>query len=170
VKPKASDWRIFAPLRQAKACRSCGSFLHRWSQQGFSPGKEGAAKQGAAPARADAPTDVDGPPIDLEQFKEILGSDDEGMIREMFDLFVELMPGELENLANAVAARDTAQSRDAAHRFKSAARNTAAGRLSDLLQKIESEAPEGVWQTLDSDLQRVREECARVSDYMRADA
>ncbi len=144
--------------------KELASTLHRW----FSLRKEGAAKQASAPGRADAPTDVDGPPIDLEQFKEILGSDDEGMIREMFDLFVELMPGELENLANAVAARDTTQSRDAAHRFKSAARNAAAGRLSELLQKIEKEAPEGVWETLDLDLQRVREECSRLREYLQA--
>jgi HPt (histidine-containing phosphotransfer) domain-containing protein len=153
-------------LTKPVVLKELASTLHRW----FSPGKEGAAKQSSVPRRSDAPIDSDHPPIDLGQFKEILGSDDEGMIREMFDLFVELMPGELENLASAVSARDKVQSRDAAHRFKSAARNAAAGRLSELLQKIENEAPEGAWETFDSDIQQVRDECSRVRAFMRADA
>jgi putative oxidoreductase len=32
VKPKASDWRSFAPMRQGQSRRFCGSFLQWWSQ------------------------------------------------------------------------------------------------------------------------------------------
>jgi len=88
----------------------------------------------------------------------------------MFDLFVAMAPDELDNLSGAVAARDVSGAREAAHRFKSAAANAAAPRLSELLQKMEDEAPQSAWDSLDNDLTLVREECDRVTDYMRADA
>ena len=111
-------------------------------------------------------SDADEPPIDMAEFKEILGSDEQEIIREMFDLFITLIPGELENLSKAIATRDKTQSREAAHRFKSAARNAAAGRLSDLLQEVEKELQNGCWDVVDQNLHRIREECTRVAEYM----
>ena len=146
--------------------KELASTLHRW----FAPG---AATTQMAVAHVPAPgplSDCDRPPVDLDDFKQILGTDDAEMVRETFGLFIRSMPDELKKLSDAVAARDKAQSREAAHRFKSAARNTAAGRLSELLQKMESESQTGVWEALERDLRLVQEECTRVSDYMRTAA
>ena len=155
-----------AQLTKPVNLNELASTLHRW----FSPARPAAAATAPSPAGGRASSNGERPPIDLDQFKEIIGTSDRDAIREMFDLFVSLMPGEVENLASALSARDTARARDAAHRFKSAARNAAAGRLSDLLQKIESEAKAGAWQDLDNALNLVRLECEKVSEFMRAQA
>jgi PAS domain S-box-containing protein len=146
--------------------KELASTLHRW----FSPTAELTHQAVPLLAAPHASSECDRPPVDLDQFQEILGTDDAETVKEMFDLFIKVMPDELRKLSSAVAARDKALSKEAAHRFKSAARNTAAGRLSELLQKMESESQTGVWDALERDLRLVQDECARVSDYMRTAA
>jgi CheY-like chemotaxis protein/HPt (histidine-containing phosphotransfer) domain-containing protein len=145
--------------------KDLASTLRRW----LAPGKAASTKSSSDAAPPEAPSEGNRPPIDIRQFKEILGTDDAETIREMFDLFIELAPAELENLSTAVAARDAAGTREAAHRFRSAAANAAAGRLSELLQKMETEAQDGAWDGLQRDFKMVDEECAKVTQYMRAD-
>lgn len=154
-------------LTKPVSLKELAATLQQWFGAGW-PATRGvpcASDAAAAPSE-----EAEAPPVDLAQFKEILGTHDNGLIREMFDLFIAHMPHELENLASAVAARDRTLSREAAHRFKSAARNSAARRLSELLHDMECESQAGVWDKLDRDLKRVREECARVTDFMQAAA
>jgi CheY-like chemotaxis protein len=87
--------------------------LYRW----LSPGK--GSYEGTEPSSARLPFNGDRPPIDMGRFHEIIGTDDGETVREIFDLFVKSIPDELENLSGAIAARDKALSRHAAHRFKS---------------------------------------------------
>ncbi len=109
----------------------------------------------------------DTPPIDIEKFKQILGTDDPGAMGEMFDLFVALMPDEVDELSGAIKARDAVLTQSVAHRFKSAARNTAASRLSEMLQAMEQESKSEDWDKLRADLPRVKAECVRLEEFVR---
>lgn len=143
--------------------KELASTLRRWlSEANGKERRDCSDTSQVVPEAADARE-----PIDVNEFKEIIGTDDKEMIREMFDIFVDLIPGELDNLASAAVSEDTARLREAAHRFKSGAKNTAARRLSNLLENIESRADSGDWDMLNDAVATVREECQKVVQYMR---
>ena len=110
---------------------------------------------------------TDDPPVDMDELAEILGTRDPESAKEILKLLLEFIPSELESLSRAAAARNTNRIGEIAHRFRSAAGDAAARRLSELLQTIESRAPNGAWASLDRDLQVVEGECHRVAHYIR---
>ncbi len=142
--------------------------LNRWVPDDPEPHGTGERDNGATGAATPpAPADDIGPPVDLEAFREIIGTDDTQTIQDMFAVFIDTIPTELKAISDAVAAQELSRTREAAHRFKSAALNTAAGRLSDILLRIETEARNGSWNGIDIDLKRAAEECDRLVDYVR---
>ena len=148
-------------LTKPVVLKKLASTLRRWI-----PESDDAERRDScvAPEPADVPQ-----PIDVNEFKEIIGTDDTEFIQEMFDIFVDMIPGELDNLTSAAASEDPARLREAAHRFKSAAKNTAARRLSDLLETIEGQADCRDWDILNEAVATVREECQKVVQFMRTE-
>ncbi|MCH7864138.1 MAG: response regulator, partial [Proteobacteria bacterium] len=107
------------------------------------------------------------PPIDLNGLSGILGTDDEGALFEVLEIFTDVFPSLLPPLEDAVTARDARALHDAAHKAKGAASNAAAPPLVDLLAGIEADAGSDDWQDLGRRVEEVGAAYAGVEDFIR---
>lgn len=79
------------------------------------------------------------PRLDLMALEKLKDLDDDGLLlREMLTVFCKLSPGSLLKLRQAVQAQEWEEMRREAHSFKSSCANVGAGRLRDLVQRIEA--------------------------------
>ena len=101
-----------------------------------------------------------GPPIDLADLRrETHEADLEDLVDELLDTFVQDAPRQLQSLETAIHAGDAVATRQAAHRYRSAACTIRAGRLATLLLHVEAAAQEGAVSIVPPDLMpRVRRE------------
>lgn len=80
--------------------------------------------------------------IDVEYLLEVSGGDEE-LADELLADFVELFPGQLDDVEAAATAADAAAARAAAHRLKGSCLAVGANALGELLRKAENAAREG---------------------------
>ena len=99
-------------------------------------------------------------PIDLADLRrEMREADLEDLVDELLATFVQDAPGQLETLEAAIHAADANATRQAAHRYRGAARTMRAGHLVTMLLQLETAAQEGTVSTVPPDLlARVRRE------------
>jgi CheY-like chemotaxis protein/HPt (histidine-containing phosphotransfer) domain-containing protein len=115
--------------------------LERWLPAVANPEADDSATPDEAPAAVAAAAEPDEePPISLENFAEILGTDDPDTLREILAFFVETFTQSLAALHQALAARDRPSLRNAAHAAKGAARNACASLLAAGLEELEHKA------------------------------
>ncbi|MCH7937229.1 MAG: response regulator [Proteobacteria bacterium] len=107
------------------------------------------------------------PPIDLNGLSGILGTDDEGALFEVLEIFTDVFPSLLPPLEEAVTACDARALHDAAHKAKGAATNAAAPPLVDLLAGIEADAGSDDWEDLARRVEEVGAAYAGVEDFIR---
>ncbi len=92
----------------------------------------GSALPRATPAAAVPPSDV----LDLAALREHIEDDDE-LLRELIDLFLENMPSQMTAIETAVSLRDAAAIERAAHALKGALRSLCAVRSGQAAQNLE---------------------------------
>jgi HPt (histidine-containing phosphotransfer) domain-containing protein len=80
-------------------------------------------------------------PVAVERLRRIGGST---LARQMIELFLELGPGRVTELADGVAAADAGRVERAAHTLKSTAANLGAVRVQELAAALEERAGRGV--------------------------
>ena len=114
---------------------------------------------------AEDKTEADQPPIDLKQFSEILGEEDEEELFEMLGLFVDGFPELLAPLEGAVEEADAEAVSDRAHAAKSAATSAAAVPLSKLLQTLEVQALDRDWPDISARTEAIKVEFSRIKAF-----
>jgi CheY-like chemotaxis protein len=108
------------------------------------------------------------PPVDLEAFRRTMReADAEDAVESILETFVTALPGYLDTLAAAVAAKDAGGMQRAAHAFQSAAGSIGAGDLAGALQAMEQAASAGAVETACTEFERTRDEAERVVSYLR---
>ncbi len=80
--------------------------------------------------------------FDRPDFLARLG-DDEELLREVVELFLEDAPQQLESIARAVAAGNAADIAPSAHQLKGAAANISARRAAEAASRLETAAKSG---------------------------
>ncbi len=80
--------------------------------------------------------------IDIEYLLEVSGGDEE-LADELLADFVDLFPGQLDDVEAAATAADAAAARAAAHRLKGSCLAVGANALGELLRSAEDAAREG---------------------------
>jgi two-component system, sensor histidine kinase and response regulator len=107
-------------------------------------------------------------PVDLDAFRRTMReADAEDAVDSIVATFVTALPGYLDTLAAAVAAKDAAGMQRAAHAFKSAAGSIGAHGLAGTLQEMEQAARAGAVEAACTQFERARAEADRVVSYLR---
>jgi CheY-like chemotaxis protein/HPt (histidine-containing phosphotransfer) domain-containing protein len=105
-------------------------------------------------------------PIDLAGLADILGAGNNDLFAEVLGFFVESFAELDERIAQAVASRDRAHLRDAAHAAKGASLNAAAKELAETMQALEMGAARQSWRRLEILMRRSREQFATVRGFV----
>jgi signal transduction histidine kinase/CheY-like chemotaxis protein/HPt (histidine-containing phosphotransfer) domain-containing protein len=107
------------------------------------------------------------PPVDRSVLATI-AQDDAGLERDLLEQFTQVNDGDVEALECAIAARDSAQVVQTAHRIKGASRSVGAIALSDAAARLELAARAGSWDGIADNRAPVRREVERLNDYVAA--
>lgn len=147
--------------------------LHRWLPPM-------AARDAALPARTAAPplTPVRSPTgpraVDLDQFRDLVGTSDPAVARDLLGFFLEAFPELLAGLHAAALTEDAAALRTAAHAAKGAALNAAARPLGDTLATLEHQAahlsPDQVQEILEETRARWKETADFIEQFINSEA
>jgi len=86
--------------------------------------------------------DAGRPVLDVAQLRDLLGDDDE-LVADVIQVYLEDYPQRLEAMAGAIQARDFARLRAEAHALKGGASTLAAGRVVDAARALEAVAETG---------------------------
>jgi CheY-like chemotaxis protein len=106
-------------------------------------------------------------PVDLEAFRTTMReADAEDAVNAILETFVTALPGYLDTLATAVAAKDAGGIRRAAHAFKSAAGSIRANGLAGALQEMEQSAHAGAVEDACTQFESVRNKAEAVMGYL----
>jgi len=100
--------------------------------------------------------------LDLDGTLENLGGDPE-LLQELLDFFLELVPGQIEELAGVVAAGDVAAVDLQAHSIKGGAANVGAVRVAAAARELEMLAKAGSLDGAEGMVARIREEHAALA-------
>jgi CheY-like chemotaxis protein len=128
------------------------AMLRTWLSSQITMGAASAAPRAPEPESA----------INLGRLAEMLGFSDTAATNDLLSVFASDLPGLLEPLAQALAARDRVALARAAHAAKGAAGSAAAERLQKLLAAMERGAQAGAFGELESSFHQVQAESARV--------
>jgi HPt (histidine-containing phosphotransfer) domain-containing protein len=108
-------------------------------------------------------------PVDLEAFRATMREAGvEDTVDAIVATFVTALPGFLDTLATAVAAKDAVAIRRAAHSLKAAAGSIGAAGLATLLVDLEAVARDGTGEPVGHAFEQVRLEAAAVLGHLRA--
>jgi two-component system sensor histidine kinase/response regulator len=113
--------------------------------------------------------DGDGAPVDLQGFRGTMSEAGvEDAVAAMLEAFLQDAPGRMEQLEDAVTARDAERICSAAHALKSASGTIRAVRLADLLRQVETAGRSGDADKAADLFERVLQEYQAVRDYLSA--
>ena len=82
-------------------------------------------------------------------------------------LFLRLSPGQLNDLVEAVAARDSARARDLAHKFKGGLYSISASSLASRVEALRAEIASEEWTVVESGLAEIESRFARICEQLR---
>jgi HPt (histidine-containing phosphotransfer) domain-containing protein len=88
------------------------------------------------------------------------------LVRQVLDRFADSLASELDLLEKCYVEKDLAQLAASAHRLKGACLNVAARPLAEHLARLELEAAGGNGSELDSLMEQIRREGARLTAYV----
>ncbi|UCG87363.1 MAG: response regulator [Gemmatimonadota bacterium] len=108
-------------------------------------------------------------PVDLQGFRDTMSEAGvEDAVALMLQAFLQDAPGRVEELEDAVAARDAERIYSTAHALKSASGTIRARRLADLLKQVEAAGRSGDTAKAAGLFERVLQEYQAVADYLTA--
>jgi HPt (histidine-containing phosphotransfer) domain-containing protein len=105
-------------------------------------------------------------PLDVDDGLARAGEEME-FYRELLDLFMEDVPPRVEEVRQAVTARDAARLSSAAHAIKGAAANLSAVPLRDCAFRMEMRGREGNLEGVDELLRELEDELLRLAEFIR---
>lgn len=108
---------------------------------------------------------IDPSVLDLARLREIYGDDRAGML-DLLELVVATAQTQLESLEAAVASRDAAAIRSAAHAIKGASLNVGAGEASRSAAQLEASATAQQWDKIPAETVSLKEACARLEEVI----
>jgi signal transduction histidine kinase/CheY-like chemotaxis protein len=106
-------------------------------------------------------------PFDLKALAALIGDDSPETLRSIMDFFVEAYPETHEQLRQAIAARDRAAIRNAAHAAKGAARNACVPALAETLRQMEEKAPRGGLKALAALMAQAEAQLAEIINHVQ---
>jgi signal transduction histidine kinase/CheY-like chemotaxis protein/HPt (histidine-containing phosphotransfer) domain-containing protein len=83
-------------------------------------------------------------------------------------LFLRLSPGHLNDLVEAVTARDTARARDLAHKFKGGLYSISASALATRVETLRAELSSEDWTVVETGLTEISQRFTRICDQLRS--
>jgi len=104
-------------------------------------------------------------PIDIKQVMEIM-DDDEELLIECFDDFVESMPESLGEIEKAIGLADATTLSEAAHKIKGALKYLAAETAAEVAFQIESINKKNMFDKASELFKKLNDECKRVKDFI----
>ena len=110
---------------------------------------------------AQSPTGETVPPFDASELRRQLGDDDE-LMAETVQIFLEDCPAQLAAIETAVAGRDGVAIQRAAHSLRGAASNLWASGVVETARTLEHKAKAGDLDGIDEGTERVRSELQRL--------
>jgi signal transduction histidine kinase/DNA-binding response OmpR family regulator len=82
-------------------------------------------------------------------------------------LFLRLSPGQLNDLVEAVAARDSARARELAHKFKGGLYSISASSLASRVEALRSELASEDWPAIEAGVNEIQQRFARICGQLR---
>ena len=82
-------------------------------------------------------------------------------------LFLRLSPGQLNDLVEAVTARDSTRARDLAHKFKGGLYSISASALADRVEALREQIAREEWAAVDVGVAEIEKRFARICDQLR---
>ena len=107
------------------------------------------------------------PPVDLATLSRRLGEEDINELSSLLELLVDSLTQSMARLDSAIDAKDAQKAHDAAHSAKSAATSASAPRMTELLQKLETDTLDADWKSLVATSRQVRSEFDRIIAFCR---
>ncbi len=104
-------------------------------------------------------------PIDLKEALEIV-DDDEELLQECFEDFIENAPGMINAINKAIDAGIAVDLVEAAHKFKGTLKYLAALPAADIAYELEAMGKQGDISKASDCLQTLIEECERIKEFM----
>jgi len=107
------------------------------------------------------------PLIDENAVRNMVGDDDD-VVREILECFLETSPALVDNMKAGTSARDAVSVHRAAHSLKSAARAVGALDLAESCVVLENAGDDEDWKTIDSLLPTAARQMAELQVYVAA--
>lgn len=142
------------------------SLITKWLTRGRGTlGEEAQQEIPAAAASGPVVPAPENPPVVHERLLEILGLDDEDIIRESMDIFIDTANETLAALEKAYANDDADAAKGPAHSLKGSARMAGAVVLGDIAAELDAAAKAG--NLLPDRFEACKAEAARVIEYIQ---
>jgi HPt (histidine-containing phosphotransfer) domain-containing protein len=106
-------------------------------------------------------------PVDVEGLREAVGGDAQ-FLRDVIELFLSDVPGRIEKLKEAVAARDGQVIKQEAHSLKGASGSVRAGLLQEKFARLEKLGKEGQIESAGQELAEAEAEFTRIRSYFKS--
>jgi EAL domain-containing protein (putative c-di-GMP-specific phosphodiesterase class I)/signal transduction histidine kinase len=103
--------------------------------------------------------------IDLSVLTQSTG-DNPDLHRRLLRIYHEALEGELENIQQAFAWKNSEQIAEYTHKLKSSSRSLGAMAMAQTCQQLESRATDAVWDQIEAMMPRLREHAAEASEFI----
>jgi len=103
-------------------------------------------------------------PVDFEVIQNIY--DDEEVLKETVNVFLEEAPKTIELLAEAIVAKDSRNVKMYTHKLRGLARHVAATKLTDMLYPLETKAGEGEMEGTETLFANIRTEFDKLESFL----
>jgi PAS domain S-box-containing protein len=147
--------------------KELGDTLARWIGEGIEHGGHAEIREKLEQSQPAKETSNLGP-IDMVLFEEMIGGPDPEMSEMLYEAYLQSFAPLAKAMDVALASRDKAALRKAAHAAAGAASSIAATRLTDVLRRLEACAGDADWPGAEAAHAEVRRRSDDVTDYIKA--
>lgn len=110
---------------------------------------------------------VNHPPIDYEQLKEILGTDEQDVINSILSSYQLCLDDYFSEVKDAIAHHDSEQLRQSSHAAKGASNSSGVGSLGVIFKELEILARDKNWDEISKIEPGLKQEIERVENYIK---